>query len=137
MAAEQIKINDGSKTYEIVNDAGNHICEITLNPSDTDLIRRVNNVVEAMNSFKPVSEDAEQAVVEMDAMLIDKMSELLRVDAKETIFSKCSPLTMLDNGEFYIVEVLKAITPAIEKVTKARVAKVQKRMSKYTAEYNK
>lgn len=135
--AEQIKINDGSKVYEIVNERGEHVCDLKLNPSDTGIIARLDSVINALNGFKPSSEENNETIIEMDGILVDKVSELFNCDASETLFKNCKPLSMLDNGNLYIVEVLEAITPVIEKVTKARAAKVQKRMDKYTAQYNK
>ena len=135
--AEQIRIDDGLKTFEIVNKDGDHILDISLNPSDTGIIARVNAVVEALNAYKPDGDDAEKAITEMDELLIQKMDDLLMADTRGTLFSKCAPLSMLDNGNTYIEEILNNLTPALEKITKTRAAKMEKRMAKYTAAYNK
>ena len=135
--AEQIRIDDGLKTFEIVNKDGDHILDISLNPSDTGIIARVNAVVETLNAYKPDGDDAEKAITEMDELLIQKMDDLLMADTRGTLFSKCAPLSMLDNGNTYIEEILNNLTPALEKITKTRAAKMEKRMAKYTAAYNK
>ena len=133
--AEQIRIDDGLKTFEIVNKDGDHICDITLNPSDTGIIARVNAVVEALNAYKPDSDDPEKAITDMDELLIQKMNDLFQTDTRGTLFAVCAPLSMLDNGSTYIEEILNNITPALEKITKTRAAKMEKRMAKYTAAY--
>ena len=137
MSVEKIVIDDGLKTFEIVDKNDNHICDITLNPSDTGIIARVNDVVNALNSYSPSDDNAEKAITEMDDMLIEKMDALLMTDTRSTLFSRCKPLSMLDNGNTYIEEILTNITPALEKITKTRAAKLEKRMSKYTAAYHK
>ena len=139
--AEQIKINDGSKTYEIVNESGKVVCELTINPTDMGMIPKLNDIIETLKAFdidKDASdEQVRESIVELDGKLIKKVSDLFRHDVSETLFKTCSPMSILDSGNVYIVEVIEAITPVIEKVTKARAAKLEKRMSKYTAAYNK
>lgn len=137
MATEKIRIDDGFKTFEIVDKNDNHICDITLNPSDTGIIARVNDVVDALNAYTPSDDNEEKAIIEMDELLIEKMDALFMADTRTTLFARCKPLSMLDNGNTYIEEILNNVTPALERITKTRAAKLEKRMSKYTAAYNK
>lgn len=135
--AKKIKINDGSETYEIVDKSDNLICEMRINPSDTGLIKKADEIINAINAFELKDDDELSSIVELDALLVEKMGDLLGKDVAEKLFEKTAPCSPLDNGNLYIAEVLEGIIPVIESVTNKRAQQMQKRIEKYTAAYNK
>lgn len=133
---ERIKINDGSKSYEIVNQDDQVLGVFRFNPSDSNLIEKYNDVVESLRTYALESDSGEeQAVKEASGLIRDKLDALFGEDTSKTFFSIAGPLTPLSNGQFYIENILEAIGAVIETEMEVRVKKVRKRMDKYTDKY--
>lgn len=135
---ERIKINDGSKSYEIVNQNNKKLGVFTFNPSDTNIIEKYNSVVESLETTtdKMKTGEKEDMIAAAD-VLREKMDGLFGEDTSKTFFSITGPLTPLENGQLFVENVLEAIGAIVEKEMKIRVKKLRVRMDKYTEKYNK
>lgn len=131
-----IIIDDGSKVYNIKNKQGKMLGKFEFRPSDTNIVKRYEDVVEFFNNFT-VPEDTEQAIQTAEKEMTDKMSYLIGGDAGEAFFSIMGPFSALSSGELFIENVLNAISKVIEKEMSVRTQKVQRRMNKYVAKYRK
>ena len=131
-----IIIDDGSKVYNIKNKQGKMLGKFEFRPSDTNIVKRYEDVVEFFNNFT-VPEDTEQAIQTAEKEMTDKMSYLIGGDAEEAFFSIMGPFSALASGELFVENVLGAISKVIEKEMAVRTKQVQRRMNKYVAKYRK
>lgn len=131
-----IIIDDGSKVYNIKNKQGKMLGKFEFRPSDTNIVKRYEDVVDFFNNFT-VPEDTEQAIKTAEKEMTDKMSYLIGADAGEAFFSIMGPFSALSSGELFIENVLNAISKVIEKEMSVRTQKVQRRVNKYVAKYRK
>lgn len=134
--SNDIVIDDGSKVYNIKNKQGKLIGRFEFRPSDTNIVKRYEEVVEFFNNFT-VPEDTDQAIQTAEKEMTDKMSYLIGGDAGEAFFTIMGPFSALASGELFIENVLSAIAKVIEKELSVRTKKVQRRMNKYVAKYHK
>lgn len=131
-----IIIDDGSKVYNIKNKQGKMLGRFEFRPSDTNIVKRYEEVVDFFNNFT-VPEDTDQAIQTAEKEMMDKMSYLIGGDAGEAFFTIMGPFSALASGELFIENVLSAIAKVIEKELSVRIKKVQRRMNKYVAKYHK
>lgn len=135
---ERIQINDGSKSYEIVNQNDKVLGVFAFNPSDMNIIDKYNDVVESLKTAtEKMSTGKEEELTEASSLIREKMDILFGDDTSRTFFSITGPLTPLSNGQLFVENVLEAIGAIVEKEMNVRVKKVRERMDKYTAKYNK
>lgn len=134
--SNDIVIDDGSKVYNIKNKQGKMLGRFEFRPSDTNIVKRYEEVVDFFNNFT-VPEDTDQAIQTAEKEMTDKMSYLIGGDAGEAFFTIMGPFSALVSGELFIENVLSAIAKVIEKELSVRTKKVQRRMNKYVAKYHK
>lgn len=138
-----IKINDGFKTYDIVNQDNKLLGQFSFNPSDTNIIHRHSEVVEALEkleseiSSKTEEKSLDEAFKEIEAVVYEKINYLLDADVAETFFSIMGPFSPLASGQFFIETVLDAIGQAISAETGARVKKIHSKIQKHTSKYHR
>ena len=131
-----IIIDDGSKVYNIKNKQGKMLGRFEFRPSDTNIVKRYEEVVDFFNNFT-VPEDTDQAIQTAEKEMTDKMSYLIGGDAGEAFFTIMGPFSALASGELFVENVLGAIAKVIGKELSVRTKKVQHRMNKYVAKYHK
>ena len=134
--SNDIVIDDGSKVYNIKNKQGKMLGRFEFRPSDTNIVKRYEEVVDFFNNFT-VPEDTDQAIQTAEKEMTEKMSYLIGGDAGEAFFTIMGPFSALASGELFIENVLSAIAKVIEKELSVRTKKVQRRMNKYVAKYHK
>lgn len=134
--SNDIIIDDGSKVYNIKNKQGKTLGRFEFRPSDTNIVRRYEEIVDFFNNFS-VPEDTDQAMKTAEKEMTEKMSYLIGADAEEAFFTIMGPFSALSSGELFVENVLGAIAKVIEKELSVRTQKVQRRMNKYVAKYHK
>lgn len=134
--SNDIVIDDGSKVYNIKNKQGKMLGRFEFRPSDTNIVKRYEKVVDFFNSFK-LPEDTNESMETAEKELKEKMSYLIGADADESFFSIMGPFSALASGELFIENVLGAIANVIEREMSVRTKRVQRRMNKYVAKYHK
>lgn len=132
----EIIIDDGSKVYNIKNKNGKLLGKFEFRPSDTNIVKRYEEVVDFFNNFS-LPEDSDKAMQAAEDQMVEKMSYLIGGDAGEAFFSIMGPFSALASGELFIENVLGAIAKVIEKELSVRTKRVQRRMNKYVAKYHK
>ena len=137
-----IKINDGYKTYDIVNQDDKLLGQFSFNPSDTNIIKRHAEVVEALEkleldiSAKEAEKGLYEALKEVEAVVYEKINYLLDADVAEKFFSIMGPFSPLASGQFFIETVIDAIGQAINAETGERVKKINSKIKKHTSKYH-
>lgn len=134
--SNDLVIDDGGKVYNIKNKQGHLLGKFKFRPSDTNILKRYEEVVDFFNNFTP-SASSEQAAQEAEKEIIDKISYLIGGDAGDAFFSIMGPFSALASGELFVENVLGAIAKVIEKEMSVRTKQVQRRMNKYVAKYRK
>ncbi len=132
----KIVIDDGSKTYTIENKKGKFLGKFEFRPSDTNILKRYEEVVEYFNNFK-MPEDTEEAIKAAEKEMVDKISYLIGGNAEEAFFSILGPFSALASGELFVENVLNSVSSVIEREMSVRTQKVQRRMNKYVQKYHK
>lgn len=138
-----IKINDGYKTYDIVNQDDKLLGQFSFNPSDTNIIHRHAEVVEALEkleldiSAKKDETSLDEAFKAVEAVVYEKINYLLNADVAENFFSIMGPFSPLASGQYFIESVIDAIGQAISAETGARVKKINSKIQKHTSKYHR
>lgn len=139
----KVKINDGYKTYDIVNQDDKVLGQFSFNPSDTNIIHRHAEVVEALEklemeiSAKTEEKSLNEAFKEIEAVVYEKINYLLDADVADKFFSIMGPFSPLESGQFFIETVLDAIGQAISAETGERVKKINSKIQKHTSKYHR
>ena len=137
-----VKIDDGYKTYDIVNQDNKLLGQFSFNPSDTGIIHRHEEVVKALEelelniSTKDEEKSLSEALKEVEAVIYEKIDYLLDAKVAETFFSIMGPLSPLASGQYFIESVIDAIGQAIQEETGERVQKIRGKISKHTSKYH-
>lgn len=130
--ARQIKL-DTRELIEIVDSDGNVTGRFRWNPSDLDIVKRFDSVVNFFNSMQVNENNADEiseAIKSQANYLLDSP------DAAEELFH-CNPLTPRSDGTYYFEYVFNTLAEFVKSELKVRVPKVTSRMKKYTAKYEK
>lgn len=136
---ERLKIETGSKSYEIADESGNVLGVFTFVPSDTNLIPRYNEMINKLEAYAAQVENTvftEETFVRVQDDVVDIVSAFVGEDMRDTFFSKIGAFTPTTSG-LYVENVIMAIGAAIEKETRSRMKKLDKRLNQYLEGYKK
>ena len=120
-----------------VDDKGEVIGQFRFNPSDLDILRRYETVVDAMNAIVIPEDAGADDMLRVSDEIKKQFDFLLNYNVSDGIFAKCNPFSMTADGDFYFESVLDGIAGLIEKVTNQRIEKKRKKIEKATAKYHK
>ena len=132
----EIIVDDGSKGYTIKNKRGKVLGKFEFSPTDTNIVKRYEEVVEFYNSYQLPENPTETDMRTAEDEITNRISYLVGEDAKEAFFSILGAFSPLVNGELFIENVLSSIAKVIEREMNTRTKKVQSRMNKYVAKYH-
>lgn len=141
--AERIVLNSGLKEYEIYFEDRDESVTIAFNPSDTGLVVRFQELEDRVNKRLEGLTDIEldENGVPKDLGFVDNIKlvnialgeELDRAfgnKISEKLFSKCDPLSTR-NGEYFILQFIKQITPVVKKDIEKENRALQKHLQGY------
>ena len=133
----RIVIDDGRKEFTIENKLGEELGRFSLNPSDTNIVKRYDEVAEDFARLDKIldTEDVPTAIKEGEAFIAEKINYILGYNVSDNFFGIMGALTPLASGKFYVEEVLEAIGSVISSETGARVKKLNAHLTKYTGKY--
>lgn len=149
--SKQIIIDDGLKTYELVNKDKKVLGVIAFNPSDVNITHRYKKVVQELENMdvdtkkKAKTEDVTaeetiesiiEAVDEMDKIAYEKMDYLMNAPVSETLFSIMGPYSPMASGQYFIEYIMEVIANIITQETGVRVKKMNKSIQKHTSKYH-
>nr|DAH20662.1 MAG TPA: tail assembly chaperone [Caudoviricetes sp.] len=139
--AKQIKTAVEAEEYEFLDASGKPLFTISFHASDIAIIHRYDEVITYLNkldmSTLQSAENTSEELVRIENELAEQLDKMFNANISEQIYSVMSPFTPLSSGKLYIEEIIEKIGGLIEAETGARLKKVQSRMSKYTAKYQK
>lgn len=105
------------------------------NPSDIDIVRRYEQVIDKLNAME-ISEDIDEVLKASDIMK-EQFNYLLGYNVSDDIFKICNPFSPTSNGDFFVEVVLDGIANIVETVTNERIAKKEAKIRRATAKYKK
>lgn len=139
--AKQIKTAVESEEYEFLDASGKPLFTISFHASDIAIIHRYDEVVAYLNkldtSTLQTAESTSEELARIENELAEQLDKMFNAKISKPIYSVMSPFTPLASGKLYIEEIIEKIGGLIEAETGARLKKVQSRMNKYTAKYQK
>lgn len=139
--AKQIKTAVEAEEYEFLDASGKPLFTISFHASDIAIIHRYDEVVAYLNKLDTSTlqnaESTSEELARIENELAEQLNKMFNANISEPIYSVMSPFTPLSSGKLYIEEIIEKIGGLIEAETGARLKKVQSRMSKYTAKYQK
>lgn len=138
--SNQIVIDSGFKTYEVVNERKELIGKISFNPSDANIVHRYQEVVEDLEKldFNFETENTEEFAEKMNQLervVFEKIDYLVNAEIAETFFSIMGPFSPLASGQFFVESVINAIGQAITQETGRRVKRINQKIQKHTGKY--
>ncbi|MCC3388157.1 hypothetical protein [Enterocloster citroniae] len=132
--ARQITLND-REWIEIVNSGKEVTGGFWWNPSDLDIAKRCENV---LNYFNDIDVDKEADFFAISDEIKKQFNYLLGSDnASEELFKHCNPLSPRSDGTFHMEYVLDTLVKFIESEMKTRIKKSEARIKKYTEKYGR
>lgn len=134
--AKQIQTSVKQAEYEFLDFDGGILFTLRFNP-DLDIARRYEKTVDFLNNmFEGQDEKDVDAFFTKSDELKEQLNEMFGSDISTPIFSVMNPFTPLENGKFYVEEIIEKLGQIVESELDVRVKKVQSRQSKYTAKYH-
>ena len=135
-----IKISTGIKCYDVENERGEIIGQIKFNPSDVNLINRVEKFEETINAIhteinNTLSNNADENTIK--SMLI-KADETIK-DSVDNMFGKGTSLTIFGNqnifnelnGKTFLERFLESIIPVIKQDIEDSTSHRADKLNKY------
>ena len=134
--AKQIQTSVKQAEYEFLDSDGGILFTLRFNP-DLDIARRYEKTVDFLNNmFEGQDEKDVDAFFAKSDELKEQLNEMFGSDISTPIFSIMNPFTPLENGKFYVEEIIEKLGQIVESELDVRVKRVQSRQSKYTAKYH-
>ena len=140
--SNKIAINTEFKTYELVNEKGKLLGQISFNPSDVNITQRYKKVVEDLEKIniaeKPSNkaEDLIESIRKADEIIYEKIDYLANANIAETLFSIMGPFSPMSTGQYFVEYIMEVIGSIITQETGVRVKKMNKRIQKHTKKYH-
>lgn len=134
----RVTVDDGSKVFDIYNKRDEKLGQFIFRPADMGIIERYDHAVSVFEDIQNSlgTDSGEEAVKAASDRMKQEIDILFDADVSGSFFSITSPLTILETGEFFVVNVLNAIKGIIEKETGTRLKRAKTRASKYTRKYH-
>lgn len=138
-----IRIETGLKTYDIENEEGVIIGQISFNPSDVNIIKRADeaskNIENLLNESKNINFDESKSNEEQFLKLLDDINSSIRKEinyifdndsVSDIVFGSQNVLNSL-NGKTFVERFLEAFIPIIRKEFEKEQKKSQQRIDNY------
>lgn len=134
-----ITIDDGLKTYDIVNKSGKLLGQFSFNPSDTGLINRYKevsvNIIELGNRLSKENSTKEEKNKKAEDYIKEQFDYLFNANVSGTFFSIMGPLSLLGDQTFTEV-VMNTIASVVKKESGVHLKKLEMRINKHTSKYH-
>ena len=131
-----LHVDTGAQIINI-DDKGETIGQFRFNPTDLDIVKRYEKVVEKMSAITLPEKPDEKDILSVSDEIKDSFDYLLNYKVSDGIFAKCNPLTPITNGDFYFENVMEGIANLIEKTMNQRIEKKRTKIQKATSKYHK
>lgn len=131
------KVKTGALNVILTNESDEEIGRFSFNPSDLNIVKRYDEVLKNLNNMEITEDATEKDVLALSEELEKQIDYLLNTKSSKNIFSICNPLTLTENGDFFIENILEEIANVIEDVTDKRLKKKAAKIKRATSKYHK
>lgn len=133
-----LNVNTGYKTVKI-RDGDEIIGEFKFNPADSNIVTRIDDVINFFNSVEFGAELTEEQKFEQTKKLCTDICEqfdyLFGRKVSDGVFAACGPLSVTEDGDFFFETILEKISEVIEQTMGARIDKKLKKVKKAVGKY--
>ncbi len=142
---ERIQIKNTKKQYLIVDQYGNELGVIVIDPSDTNMAKRAetakDNILAYINEASQIADDKNEEsiidrIAENDKKIKEEINTIFNYDVSSVIFGDTHCLST-SNGVTFVENFLDAVTPVIEQEFEKEFQAASSRISRYTERYHK
>ncbi len=142
---ERIQIKSTKKQYLIVDQYGNELGVIVIDPSDTNMAKRAeaakDNILAYINEASQIADDKNEEsiidrIAENDKKIKEEINTIFNYDVSSVIFGDTHCLST-SNGVTFVENFLDAVTPVIEQEFEKEFQAASSRISRYTERYHK
>lgn len=128
MSKYELKINTGFVKVPVIDEDGEELGFIRFNPTDADIIKRYREVADYLRGFKDLDEQGFTVddLIRVSDGIKEKMDYLFNSNVSETLFSKCNPLSPMEDGNLFLFTVLEPIQELMSKIMDERSEKMRK-----------
>lgn len=133
-------IDDGILIFTFTNNEDKVFSSFKLNPTDINVVSRVEEVIEYFKQFEDSIQKATSGkeMAELNKQIEDKINYLLGYEASKDLFKEpITATTVFGNGQVFAHIVLDKIAEAIVPEIEKRKKKMQAVANKYTEKYTK
>lgn len=131
----KLSVDTGSINVELEDKNGNIIGEFEFVPTDSDILKRFEAVVDVFNGMAFGDEPDTETINRAADTVREQFDYLLGGPVSAGIFAKCGPFTVVKSGNFFFEEVLEGVGGLIESATKQRINKKLAKARKAAAKY--
>lgn len=131
------KVKTGALNVILTNENDEEIGRFPFNPVDLNIVRRYEEVVTNLEKMELPKDATEQDILELSDKLEGQIDYLLNSKASKSVFAICNPLTLTENGDFFVENIIVEIADIIEQVTDQRIKKKQAKIKRATSKYHK
>lgn len=135
--ARQIVLDDRER-IEIVNSDGEVTGSFFWNPSDLDIVKRCEKVIDFFNHMEiPEGKEGTDSLFAASDAIKQQFDYLISPGASETLFKHANPLSPREDGSFFAEYVLNQLIAFIEAELDVRLKRTTTKIKQYTEKYNK
>lgn len=131
----KLKVDTGAVTVDLEDANGNQIGTFEFVPTDSDILKRFDAVVDVLNAIDLNNSPDAAAINRAADTVKEQFDFLLCGPVSAGIFAKCGPFTVVNSGDFYFEAVLEGVGNIIESKTKQRIDKKLAKARKAAAKY--
>lgn len=131
----KIEIDDGRIPVTINNHREEEIGVIYINPSDFNILTRLEKVKKNMENIPDFKEDITgEGINEADRYVREQVDYLFGENVSDTVFKNQHSLSTL-KGVTFAERLIKGLTPVIEQIITDEAKSSEERMNKYISVY--
>ena len=141
MAANDIILDSGYKTYNLYFEELNVRIPISFNPNDPSILTRLEEATKkiemAVNEIDTKNSTEGELIEKIKNIVCEQIDYIFHAKVGADMFTFCHPLATRPNGETYMIYVINAISKVIKRDVEAAERKAAERMSKHLDKYRK
>lgn len=133
-----LDVNTGYRTVKI-RDGDEFIGVFKFNPADSNILQRLDEVIDFFNGVefsKELTEDQKyEQTKRLGVDICEQFDYLFGRKVSDGIFGNCGPLSVTEDGDFFFFDMLEKIGGVIESVMNARIEKKLEKVKAATEKY--
>lgn len=139
MSSNTINLSEGIEQFNLVFTDRGEAVTIAFNPSDTDILMRIEksreNIESALAEIPKDETDSAKVVMRAGDIIRKEIDYIFGSKISDKVFMYCSPLSLNASGVTFAERFLAAVTPHIQsRISDANRASAE-RVAKHTAKY--